>query len=224
MQHDHIVDGYTSISLGGLFMSKKTYFLFLCYILSVILFVGCSIDTSQIEENSVHIEPSNLFQGDTERLKPHLGIIGGLVKVSISGSNKSIFTRYEIWENGELKSSHASFSTPVKNNFNGEVSVSLKDDIENNDLFRVTIVISHANGYGASEFTIPKFSRDLSFGPNELRKAIDIKEGEEVAVWSLLAQSKGRSFFCGDIEESAKKADWAFVLKVSVKDNQDNKE
>jgi len=200
------------------------YIISLCCILIIVLFIGCSRDDSKEEkDNPIHIEPSSLFQGDTARLKPHLNIIGGLVKVSTSEPGKSwLHTKYEIWENGELKTSEAAFSKSIENSNTQEVSVSLTDDINNNNSIEVTTVVSNDSGYGASQFIIPRFDKGLSFGPNELSNAIDIKKGNEIAVWSLLANDKDEyslSLHNEDIVEDAKKADWAFVLKISIKDD-----
>lgn len=195
---------------------NKRFIVFLCLIMGIsLLTTGC---TQANVNKIIHIEPSSLFQGDLERLEPHLGLISGLVKVKVNGDDKSIKVKYEIWEKGQLIVSNNAMSMHIDNNFNGEVSFSLKDDIYNEDHFKMCTVITDAAGHGSCVVIVPKFDSQFSHGVNMLNESINVAVNEEVAVWSLLANEVGEGFRVGGIEEAAKESDWALVLKISVQE------
>ncbi|TCK92683.1 hypothetical protein EDC19_1838 [Natranaerovirga hydrolytica] len=187
---------------------KKLMFLML---IIVFIFVGCS------KEEGV-VTSSKLFQGDARRLEPHLDMITGCVEVKYKGDKQNLSLKYEIWEDGQLKESQDSLSVSINDNqFDGEVSLSLKENMDTNlekiDSMKLKLVISDSTGYRSTNFTIESFDPSFGFGPVELYEAVKIKDNEEVAVWGLTAYKdvyqSGR-----EIEESVKKADWGFILKV----------
>lgn len=184
------------------------------------LLIGCASTTTDApKESTINIKPSHLFQGDLERLQPHLGIIGGLVEVDFARANSAIHTKYEIWEKGKLIESHNSFSIPVEEKFSGEVSVSLKTDVEDPAMFEMCTGVYDKKVFGGSNTTpLPRFSKEFSYMTNELHSEIQIPAGQEVAVWGLMAAEPNKPLRTGDIEETAREADWALVLKIAVKD------
>jgi hypothetical protein len=89
-------------------MKKICGLLLIVLTLASMLIVGCSKEAKLKESTMpangiIRISPSTLFEGDTKKLEPHLGLISGCVNVKYSGPKKFIQTSYEIWEEGKLK-------------------------------------------------------------------------------------------------------------------------
>lgn len=197
---------------------KRKIIVILCILMTIgVLNVGCSnIKDTKDNKDIVHIEPSKLFKGEAKILEPHLGIIGGgAVKVNIKQDNSIIRTSYEIWEDGNLVTSRDSFSSYIYDKeFNSEVTVSLKEDIEEKDMFKLTIAI---DGHGSLKTKIPRFNKEYGWATNELHKEVNVPLDQEIAVWSLIANGRDKFFEnTGNIEEDVKKEQWAFVLKLKV--------
>jgi uncharacterized protein YcfL len=67
---------------------KKTIF----FLVIILLFVGCSNVENSVatERNKVKITPSQIFEGETKKLEPHMGLTTGCVKVDYNGDKKNI--------------------------------------------------------------------------------------------------------------------------------------
>ena len=188
--------------------------------------VGCSKATGLKEDSMppkgiIRISPSSLFEGDTKKLEPHLGLISGCVKLKYSGPKKYINTAYEIWEDGKLKKSSDLLSTSIDNSYDGEISVSLKnestDDIK--QVYRLTVADTVAGNCGSSSEIVPEIVfPDGGRSPRNINKVIEISDDKEIAVWGYVVQKDTVILNEESIEESAKKASWAFVFKISMSD------
>ncbi len=190
----------------------------LCFILILTLIViGCSSSTSN---NSIKISPSKLFQGDAERLAPHFDMIPGCVKVNYKGNKKSIRLMYEIWKNGELQESQNAASRYLEDGkFNGEVSISITRDDENEENpnnFRIKTYISDPSGLGGVTQHVEGFEPSMAYGAVELQESITIKDDEEGVIWGVKAYEGAYNTNTNDdIEKSIKEADWGLILKLS---------
>lgn len=203
-------------------MYKKICVYLLLVLVSSLSIIGCSKATGFKENNMpangiIRISPSSLFEGDTKKLEPHLGLISGCVKVKYSGPKKYINTAYEIWEYGKMKKSSDPLSTSIEKNYDGEVSVSLlnesTDDIK--QVYRLTVAANSASSSGiVPEIVFPDGGRS----PRNINKVIEISDDKEIAVWGYVVQKDGSYQNEESIEESARKASWAFVLKISIND------
>jgi len=202
-------------------MKRICVFSLLVLVLSLSV-VGCSKATGIKEDNMpangiIRISPSSLFEGDAKKLEPHLGLLSGCVKVKYSGPKKYINTAYEIWEDGKMKKSSAPLSTSIEKNYDGEVSVSLKnestDDIK--QVYRLTVAANSASSSGiVPEIVFPDGGRS----PRNIDKVIEISDDKEIAVWGYVVQKDMVILNEESIEESAKKASLAFVFKISMSD------
>lgn len=181
---------------------------------SLLVFIGCT-EREEFENNQAKIIPGTLFEGDTKKLQPHLDMITGCVEVKYKGDKESIGAKYEIWENGEMKEANNITSRFIKNNeFDGRISISLKEDIRDENKCEMKTFISDDKGYGGSTIYIESFYKDFGYGPEELHEETVINDDEEISIWGVSAY-KG-SFASGglNIEEEVKKSDWGLVLKV----------
>jgi len=170
----------------------------------------------------IHIEPSSLFKGDAKVLEPHLNMMGGAVRLSFEGENKYIHTKIEIWENGKVKDSRGLFTTYVlKNSFDGEASISLRDDVHDEKLFDMITAVGD-NGFSSSKSFVDKPDAEMSYSTNRLNEDKTVSFGEETAIWALIGDKEG-ILTNGDIEESAKEADWALVYKIIVDEKEEVK-
>lgn len=180
------------------------------------LIIACS--GKEVTNNSIKISPSKLFQGETTRLEPHMDMITGCVDVQYKGNKDNIGVKYEIWENGVLESENNLLLSSMDNNvFNGEISISLKDamndKVEGQEKMKIHTVIRTESGYSASSGYIDRFHKGYGFSPRELPNEINTLEDEETIIWGLAA-SDG-SFSSGEnIEETARRAKWGLILKL----------
>lgn len=186
--------------------------------LLLLIFVGCTA-RDELGENQVEISPSSLFEGDAKRLQPHLDMVTGCVEVKYKGDKKGICVKYELWENGEIMEANDITSRFIKDNeFNGTISISLKEDIRDENKCIMKTFISDDKGFGGSTRPIENFYKGLSYGPEELQEKIVINDSEEIVVWGLSVYDG--SFTSGglSIEEEVKRADKGLVLKVYFKE------
>lgn len=193
--------------------------IFMIFLLVLGIYTNSTSNTVQTAPNDVmEISPSQLFQGDTKKLEPHLGWTAGAVKIKYGGSKEYLKISYEIWENGALKQRSGAMATSIDSMFDGEVSVSLKElqPEGQTQKYNVNLVISEPNGYSRAAFTIDKFDGNLIRGlsPMTWPKTEVVDADKEVAVWGLMAANKFRTG--NSIEEQAKNVDWAFVVKISI--------
>jgi hypothetical protein len=177
---------------------------------------------SSTEDNNVIISPSELFVGDTKKLESHMDLITGAVRVDYSGDKKYIGTKYEIWENGETIDKNVILSSLIKNGFNGELSFSIKnlinDELKTMESMKMTSVISTDNGYSKSSTYIDKRPTGYSYGPTELDEEIKVQDDEDIIIWGVGASENGYSSY-NDIERTLVEADWALVLMLEFKDD-----
>jgi hypothetical protein len=199
----------------------------LALLLAALMFlVGCSTDAKNVssENGVVYISPSTLFKGDTKILQPHLGIIGGCVEVKYKGTKKFIRVSSELWENGEQKSTVGVLDSKIDGSFNGDVSVSLRDEGSDNPShsFKDVLEISQNGGYASLTGIVPGFSSQYGSGPKELSGMIKVNDNQKIAVWGLMAEKTPNISFANNesVEEMARKVDWAFVLKISFLDKE----
>lgn len=188
----------------------------ICLIVFIILlsFSGCKKIN---EKQYITIEPSSLFKGDTKALQNHLDFIGtGAVKIKGKQSNMLVKTKYELWENGKLISSSDCISTVIKDKLNNEVTISLKKDIQNPEMFSVNIGITDDDGYSGGTFPVKGLADGFSYGVTQIREEHKMIEGKEERIWLLGATKGDMISFSDDIEENAKSVDWALIIKVVV--------
>ena len=206
-------------------------------IIVAIFLVGCSspneiVNNNELVEGHFIISPSQLFSSDElKTLEPHLDMRTGCVEIQYNGERKWLSTKYEIWEKGELQSSHKNFAVGMINNknddyleYDGIVSISVKDDIvvEDTDITSTMTMITAIDG-SSSKRTIDKYNKNYSSSIYNLSKSIEVVDTEEIAVWALLGidDNNGGGYSQElTIEETVKKVEWALVLKVYFNDDE----
>lgn len=195
-------------------MKKRFLFLLTFLLTTVALISGCS--QNEVNSKSVKVIPSDLFQGDTVRLEPHMNMVTGCVDVEYQGDKENIMLKYEIWEEGTLKMESDTLSTSIKENeFNGEISISLKDIndyMESSELMELTAAIRTDSGYFSNSIPIDRYSKEYANSPSNLEKEINATEDEEISIWGLIA---GDTLSVGeDIEKSVKESKWGLIVKL----------
>jgi len=206
---------------------RRYLFVFVAFLLVAVFLTACSTveeSTGQapvLEKNKVLIEPSSLFEGDTKKLEPHLGWSTGAVKVKYQGDKKILNVSCETWEKGKLVQTFGSLGAGIEGSFDGEVSVSLKDDDgAGQNRYLATIVVSDKQGYSSSKVYVPKFNESATSStatsPKPLSAPIEVSDEQTTAVWGLMA-GEGTNISRSDesIEAMAQRVEWAFVLKLS---------
>ncbi|KEH97498.1 hypothetical protein [Clostridium botulinum] len=185
----------------------------------LLLMTGCSSSGSE----SVKITPSNLIENNLEKLKPHLSdMITGCVKVEYSGKKKEIGCKYEVWENGKLTKGENIISASINDKFNGEVSVSLRDALNDNmqksKNMIMTVAVTNGKTVSSGMKSIETFDREHSYIINNINNEIKVKDGKEVSILGVTANGQGKLESSDEIEENAKKAKWGLVVKIYFKD------
>lgn len=166
-------------------------------------------------EGTMRISPSRLFEGETKKLEPHLGLIAGAVKVQYQGPKNMVGSKYEIWENGKLKKSEnilgVGFDTQ---RFTKEFSVSLREEKGESPGYAMTSVFSDRSGFSSAATAIEGY-RAAGWGPRALQEPIEVSDDKQPAVWGLI-KGKGSEYVrtSESIEEMAKDAEWALVVKI----------
>ncbi|GMQ57273.1 hypothetical protein AN1V17_16680 [Vallitalea sediminicola] len=201
-------------------MIKKIKISVILLIIALVI-IGCS-KIAGIEKGTVKVTRSDLFEGESKKLKPHMGLISGCVKVKYKGDKKFISCKYEIWENGETTETSGLFSKSIDGEFDGEVSISLKELI-NNDLeisedMIMTTAIGNESGYSSNRRYIKRFDKEYGYSPYDLTEEIIETDEAEIDVWGLMANGDEVYNPKGSIEKTAKEVDWAIVLKIYFKD------
>lgn len=192
---------------------------FLCFfILTTLLITGCASETisnaNQLEEGTVLIKPSSLFEG-IERLQPHLNMQNGCVEVFYKGNKKFISTKYEIWEKGKLKESYGNFKLAINNEFHDIIGISLKESILEDFSVSDTMTMITAIGQSNVRGFIDRYPKSYDTGSYNIYDEIKGNDDDEIAIWGLIANEAGSmNEQKKSIEETAKIADWAFVVKV----------
>ncbi|TCO75041.1 hypothetical protein [Marinisporobacter balticus] len=200
------------------YLNKKLYVLLICLLL---LIGGCTetIDGEHSGFGVVTIAPSSLFEGDAKKLEPHLGLTTGCVKVKYKGNKNGMSCKYEVWEKGKLIDVTGSGTYIIDGEYDGEVSISLRerllDNLEWAPNMVMKTVIMDKRGSAISTKFIDRFDQSYSWGAVPLKETIKFKDDEEVAVWGLFAGDYENKV---KIEDMAKTADWALILKVFLKD------
>ncbi|MED4729927.1 hypothetical protein P9597_17605 [Aneurinibacillus migulanus] len=191
----------------------------------LIMIIGCSGEGDKDKkdmpaEGMVHISPSSLFDGETKKLEPHLGLTSGAVKVQYEGPRHMMIVMYEIWENGTLKQKSEGLGYSIeKGGFDGEFSVSLREEDKEKKSYAMTTVFSKKDGYASSVTSIPGYKSAAGSSPRPLQQVINVSDKEEIPVWGWVA-GKGSevSDFSEPFEEMAKKVEWALLLKIHMKE------
>src|SRR5439155_14299656 len=71
--------------------------------------VGCHQPTAKKspDPSVIRVTPCSLFQGDTQRIAPHLGFMGtACIKVDFQGKELPIKLEYVAWHNGKVQKTH----------------------------------------------------------------------------------------------------------------------
>ena len=190
-------------------------------VILTLVIIGCS-KIAGIEKGTVKVTHSDLFEGESKKLKPHMGLISGCVKVKYKGDKKFISCKYEIWENGEITETSGLFSKSIDGEFEGEVSISLKELI-NNDLeisedMIMTTAIGNESGYSSNRRYIKRFDKEYGYSPYDLTEEIIETDEAEIDVWGLMAEDDNIYSPKSSIQATAKEMDWAIVLKIYFED------
>lgn len=190
-------------------------------VILTLVIIGCS-KIAGIEKGTVKVTRSDLFEGESKKLKPHMGLISGCVKVKYKGDKKFISCKYEIWENGEITETSGLFSKSIDGEFEGEVSISLKELI-NNDLeisedMIMTTAIGNESGYSSNRRYIKRFDKEYGYSPYDLTEEIIETDEAEIDVWGLMAEDDNIYSPKSSIQATAKEMDWAIVLKIYFED------
>lgn len=195
-----------------------------------ILLVGCSLvdetgGKQELEQGTFAVTPSSLFETEElKKLEPHLDMRTGCVEVKYKGDKEWIWSKYEIWENGELvEGPHDTFGINIgldkeEELFEGDVSISIKDNIPQDDFKTSPNMIMTTVVEGSSSRKIlDRYPLDYGSSVYSLDDPQVAQDDEAVAVWALTGIEGGKYSPEETIEETAQKADWALVLKVEFR-------
>jgi len=161
--------------------------------------------------------PCDLFTGGLKRLEPHLCLTTGCIHLDFT-SELFVETRIDFWQDGKVSEGDRG-ATRVAGP--GEASISLHEMSEGGKrCYRMVTATSGKSGGGSSNRKIDMPDLGKAWGSHvaKLEAPVELQEDKPVAVWALLTfeglnnQDSQRG---GTIEEQAKRAKWAVVMKVT---------
>ncbi|MDQ0338425.1 hypothetical protein J2S00_001209 [Caldalkalibacillus uzonensis] len=104
--------------------------------------------------------------------------------------------------------------------FYGEFSVALRESDEDQSQYFVSVAFTDESGYASARFDIPVFEGPIGIRPHTLQEKREVKAGESMAVWVLVAGEGSDYYRIGEtIEELVQRVEWALVIKVTVEDD-----
>jgi len=172
----------------------------------------------------LRIRPAELITSELKWTKEHVKMAAsGSVKLDMPGPGIMIGIKRELWRNGKaewLGTGRDFVKEPH------ELSFSLGDVAGGNGkqtLDFVLVATAKERGFKGTDTSIvdvPKLSgQSLYFSTEKLSRPQELKEGEMLAVWAYTVpeQEEGKPYSpikFQSIEEAAKAARWAFVVKM----------
>jgi hypothetical protein len=173
---------------------------------------------SELLADSFRISPLGLGVLDAEIHKVHREGLGkGCVKVAFTGE-RYVFLKMEIWEKGQVTqimphSPEKSLAAAREYCFSVQRA---KAEKEPKETFQLTF--DTEDGYTAYNVPAPKFEGKPVYTSVVLTKAIDAKEGTLVPAWLFTITKAGADRPTEpSLVERARRAEWAFLVNVTVK-------
>ncbi len=173
--------------------------------------------TEEMNKN-VKITPSELFQGDTVLLEPHLKMSASAVNLDYTGDKENFNLQYEIWEEGVLTTDEGIFLVSITEDASEqEISFSIMESPSpkvSEEALEMTVAIHSAEGYHSSKKMIEAYSKDFAQAQQRLQNELYANDDEEIVIWGLTA---GEQLSSGNelIEETVKAAKWGLLIKLS---------
>ena len=170
---------------------------------------------------SIRVSPAELFTGELKRLEPHLGLIStGCFKVDYDGPELMLKSQVQVWRDGNPNPPGGS-STRITGPC--EVSISVREVCEPKGMtkYEVTVAVSSKSGrtFDKVRYDLPELTGEgeLKFRhTTSLVQPVSVHGDKPVPVWGF-AQGRGSIPGTADLlEEMAKRAEWALVLKLSM--------
>jgi hypothetical protein len=190
-----------------------------------VLFALPSLSLGQQPAGKVaRISRAELLSGDLKKLEPHLFFATGSVKIEPVGQH--IFDcELELWEKGKrIAFPNPGFivgklSSQTRDPF--EWTISLKDmTVEGKTKFQVTVAFAGNVPTSHPRFLIDnpeKIEWRLFTKKRSVADAIDLKPEQSVVAWGLFMGGALDNEERGSIEDGAKRAPWALVMRVTHK-------
>lgn len=209
-------------------MYRKRMTIVLIFIL-ILSISGCSHRESSVLESEplVTYQSEKIFRDEYKGIENLLGIIGGRININYAGDKKWAECGYEIWANGVMVEDSPIFSTTFKDK-ELELTVILQelinDDLVKSEFISLNTGLYDKNGSGGS--STRKYIKGFKESPKggyfysstEMDKSIKTSNKNEVKVWCYSAQKDGNMISDIIVEDKAKAADWALVIKIKFKD------
>jgi hypothetical protein len=201
-------------------------------------------DNSNEVGSVLRVSPDDLFSGDLKHLQPHLGLTAaGCVKLEAPNQIHRIVLETEVWENGQSRPgptlfSYASYVRHSRSVNGGpsqtwntytrkpdSASFSLREVNDANGKRTFHFVGAVASGGSLESMSTDIQIQEVKGDALEIRssyiKKLDgpsqVAAGEKINVWSYIKEFQkppGQYQEVKTIEEAAKAAVWAFVVKI----------
>ncbi|WP_426449270.1 hypothetical protein ACP26L_30690 [Paenibacillus sp. S-38] len=165
------------------------------------------------------IEPFDPFQGNNAKFK---GLVDGNaagVRIRSTAADKFLLAEVELWEDGENKGAQAIFNfhlsppdTPPKT---GELLYSIQHlSLEKESAWKIktTYAVPGSSGYSSISATFPFTAESMDHIWSPISQPLTAPESEGAYIFALV----GGTGVSTDPLQSAQKAPWAYLLKLSV--------
>lgn len=178
-------------------LSKKLFILCLTIIIivAIVLYVFINKPISIKHYGTKFVEYTNVFSSFLS-LTQDSTISGDKINIKTKGKDKILYLNYEIYKNNELYETNKILEYPLKNNYNGDISVLLFNKTNNTDEKPMLFVDLDSTDGGTSKYiNIPNIFNNIK-GKSIESKDINIKidYGVKKTIYRIIFQDKNGSY------------------------------
>ncbi|MET3288858.1 UNVERIFIED_CONTAM: hypothetical protein ABID98_001428 [Brevibacillus sp. OAP136] len=184
-------------------------------------------ETSVPAKGIIRAEPEQLFTGEEKKYQPFVGSMSGGVKFTYTGNKNTLGVDVELWEDGKKKQMLASTEGPLvrqgekaKGTYNSELIAAVSEIKAEGDQprYEIKFTMADENGTVTNEFSAEKRPSLQLASTMALQGPAEADEDTGLAVWGFQATDEHSLSSTGSIEEDARKAKYAIVFRIVVKD------
>jgi hypothetical protein len=183
-----------------------------------------AVSPGQEQKKIARISRAEMFSGDLKKLEPHLFFATGSVKIEPLGQ-QHFDCEVELWEKGKrIELPKAGFIVgrmlrQTQDPF--ECTISVKDTtVDGKPKFQITVAFAGFDPVSHPRFLIDNPEKEewrIFTKRRMLPDPIDLKAGQSVVAWGLFMGGAGDNEVRGTIDQDAKRAPWALLMRVSDK-------
>ncbi|MGO0061449.1 hypothetical protein ACTID9_15730 [Brevibacillus fluminis] len=184
-------------------------------------------ETSIPAKGIIRAEPEQLFTGAEKKYQPFVGSMSGGVRFTYTGNKNTLSVDVELWENGRKKQTLVTTETPLnrqgetaKDTYDSELIAAVTEVSAEGDhpRYEIKFALTDENGTVSNRFSAEKRPSFQLSSLMALQGPAEAGEDTGLCVWGFQATDEHSLSSTGSIEEDARKAKYAIVFRIVVKD------